>query len=475
MNKQQLLLLLTSSDLAIDPSYLEAGMSVIQSLALGESLEAVGEPFKIDSIALTMGEKVEGSYRAYARDNIGIVNLVGPITPSATLMTQLCGIGTPLDAFLKDTKMLVDDPSIDTIFIYNTSPGGSVEGINEGANLLAKWGKEKEIVTYTTSQNASASYWLTSKAGKIFGDATAFFGSIGVMASTYKSKDENTLTFISSKSPMKNVDPATDEGRVEVLKRIDAIADIFINSVAEGRGVSVETVEETFGKGGVMIAKAALEAGMIDGLSSFEELFQKYSTEAPTNNQTFYMYKGEDTMSLTLQELKAKFPQVYQAAVDEATAPIQATVTERDGQIVALTSQITTLEGQVASAGTENATLSNRLTALERENEMQKAKAAEKELKDTAKSIETSLFQKSNLPDRALTRISKLVSYESFVNDKGVLDAAGYEAALTAEIADWVSIAGNTSSVGLSGLSSASDTSDDALSRMSGYVGISAK
>jgi ClpP class serine protease len=387
-------------------------------------------------------------------------------------MTEVCGIGTALTSFLSDVKLLVDSPNVDAIMINNNSPGGHVEGVNEGANLLATWGKEKPIVTYTSNQNASASYWLTSKAGKIYGDATASFGSIGVMASTQSENDQSTLTFISSKSPMKNADPKTKEGRTSIMNRIDAIADIFIESVAEGRGIGVDKVEKDFGKGDVLIGKEAVSAGMIDGLSSFEELFQKYSTEASTNYIT--NYKGEDNMELTLETLKAKFPQVHQQACDEAVNGIQSTVNEKNKIIKALEDQVVALEGQVETAGLENATLATRLTVLEKENEIQKVKAAEQILKSSAKKIADECL--SDLPTRIQSKVTGLVNYNSFVDDKGVFDEAKYKEALVAEASDFAAILSPESS--LSGLASGgnrdeADSGDDTVvNRMLAAAGI---
>ena len=182
-------------------------------------------------------------------------------------------------------------------------------------------------------------------------------------------------------------------------------------------------------------------------------------------------------MELTLETLKAKFPQVHQQACDEAVMSIQGTVAEKNKVIKALEDQVVTLEGQVETAGSENATLATRLTALERENMIQKAKAEEQILKSKASKIATEVL--SDLPERIQSKVTNLVNYNSFVDEKGVLDEDKYKSALVAEAEDFTSILSPGAS--LSGLvngdsrdeNQASD--DDVVNRMLSAAGVTIK
>jgi ClpP class serine protease len=52
---------------------------------------------------------------------------------------------------------------------------------------------------------------------------------------------------------------------------VDAIADVFVSDVARYRGVSTDAVEADFGQGGVFVGRAGVDAGLVDGVGSFEQ------------------------------------------------------------------------------------------------------------------------------------------------------------------------------------------------------------
>ena len=59
----------------------------------------------------------------------------------------------------------------------------------------------------------------------------------------------------------------------EVQGRIDVLHDMFVETVAEGRGMSIEDVEAV-ADGRVFIAKEAQKIGLIDGVQSTEDTFR---------------------------------------------------------------------------------------------------------------------------------------------------------------------------------------------------------
>jgi ClpP class serine protease len=81
-----------------------------------------------------------------------------------------------------------------------------------------------------------------------------------------------TYEIVSSKSPYKRPDVATDEGRAVVLETVDALAEVFIGRMAAFRSTTVENVEQNFGQGKTLIASRAVAAGMADEIGSFEPL-----------------------------------------------------------------------------------------------------------------------------------------------------------------------------------------------------------
>lgn len=118
----------------------------------------------------------------------------------------------------------------------------------------------KPIVAYIGGAGCSAAFWVATAADEVVIDATARLGSIGTVMTFRTRKKSDTdqtevLEIVSSQSPNKRLDPASEEGRKAYQSELDNLADIFIDRVARNMGVSRETVLNDFGKGGVLIGQ----------------------------------------------------------------------------------------------------------------------------------------------------------------------------------------------------------------------------
>ena len=96
----------------------------------------------------------------------------------------------------------------------------------------------------------------------------------------------------------------TEEGRAVIREELDALHDLFVESIAEGRGVSADNVNAKFGEGATLLAGEALKRGMIDSITT------KQATANSGGNQ-------QEAKSMDLQTLKAQHPDVYAAAAQE--------------------------------------------------------------------------------------------------------------------------------------------------------------
>jgi signal peptide peptidase SppA len=207
----------------------------------------------------------------------------------------------------------LEDKDVKAILFDIDSPGGEAIGINEFSEKIYKARGQKPIKAYVGGTGCSAAYWIASAADEIVADPTAILGSIGVIA-TIRDEDEKdakqgvkNIRIVSSKSPNKRPDLSTDEGLAVVRQNIDAIADIFINTVARNRSsqnaermLNGDLVVEKFGRGGTLIGAEAVKVGMCDRLGSFEDVLASFkeagtSTRANTSD-------GEVIMSKTYRE-----------------------------------------------------------------------------------------------------------------------------------------------------------------------------
>jgi ClpP class serine protease len=160
------------------------------------------------------------------------------------------------------------EPDVRSVVLNIDSPGGSVDGLSETLDAIAalRMGSGKAL-RVRADLAASAAYAIAAAAGPIEAVARgSSFGSIGTAASF--ALDERVVTLTNTDSPNKRPDLSTDEGKAVVVRYLDQVNDELVRAIARGRGVSAKQVSTSYGRGAMLTAPHALEAGMIDKISS---------------------------------------------------------------------------------------------------------------------------------------------------------------------------------------------------------------
>lgn len=223
--------------------------------------------------------------------DIAVIDVFGPIFTRADFFSDVSGAAS-LDSLERRLDEALYDDSIKAIILRIDSPGGEVTGTHEFANYLDEACEIKPIVAYVQGMACSAAYWIASATSHIYVDKTATLGSIGVVAAwtdDSKARTAAGLTdyeVVSSQSPKKRLDPKLDDGRAELQKQIDGLADIFIDDVAAFRDVSRNKVLSDFGQGSTFLANEAIKIGMADEISSLREVIAELTTADTSNNNT---------------------------------------------------------------------------------------------------------------------------------------------------------------------------------------------
>lgn len=203
------------------------------------------------------------------RRGIAILPIYGPIFPRANIFTQISG-ATSIDVLAAAFRQAHADRDVHTILLDVDSPGGAVTGVSEFAAMIKA--SKKPVIAYGSGMVASAAYWLASAAGRFIVTDTNWSGSVGVVSTYVIDDDESVIEVVSSQSPLKRTDVRTDEGRLIAQAHVDALADVFVDTVATHRNVTRDFVLANFGKGDVLIGGSAVRAGMADGLGTFEDV-----------------------------------------------------------------------------------------------------------------------------------------------------------------------------------------------------------
>lgn len=284
-----------------------------------------------EAVAQKLGRPLDNTYAMEMRDGVAILPVSGPLFRYASWFTMVSG-ATSYDLLARDFAQAMADPNVKSILLNIDSPGGEVNGVAEFADQIFAARGSKKITAYVGGLGASAAYWIASAADEIVAADTAMIGSLGTVTQVSDTRERDakagikTFTIVSSQSPYKRLDPSTDAGMAKMQGLVDSLSDVFIAKVARNRGVSVETVTQDYGQGDVFVGAAAVNAGMIDRLGSYESVISELQSGGGTvtgfNIAASRGSKQEKTMSNNTEKPKADA-----ADVTPAPAATVATIT----------------------------------------------------------------------------------------------------------------------------------------------------
>lgn len=351
-----------------------------------------------EAIGIRLGAPLQGTRKTTIRDGVAIIPIVGPIIPRAGMFAEMSGV-TSVRSIGLDLEAAVADPDVRSILLEVDSPGGAVTGISDLARTIRAASAQKPVTAFVSGAGASGGYWLASAAERLVIEDTGVVGSIGVVAGIPHQEGPDrdgyrTIEIVSSGAPFKRPDVMADEGRAEIVGYLDAIEALFIDAVADFRGVAPEKVRADFGRGGLKVGAAAVAAGMTDEVSTFEETLR----EAATRNRTTTTAgvaarpapegKTMDLSSLTLETLTASRPDLVSSiqqtareegarTVDTSAARTEAAAAER-ARILGILDLGAAMpaEGSIAAAAIADPNSSVEATAVKIVKASKDAKAA---------------------------------------------------------------------------------------------------
>ncbi|MDD3201875.1 MAG: signal peptide peptidase SppA, partial [Bacteroidales bacterium] len=164
------------------------------------------------------------------------------------------------------------DSTIKAVVLRVNSPGGSAQAaemINYQLGLLKA---VKPVIASYGNYAASGGYWISARADKIFTDNTTITGSIGVFSlvpsvggALKKTLSINNVSITSNKhgDAMSGMRKMTEEEQAFMQKGVEKVYNDFTALVSEGRGLSIEKVDE-IGQGRVWAGRDALQLGLAD-------------------------------------------------------------------------------------------------------------------------------------------------------------------------------------------------------------------
>tara|TARA_B100000614_G_C14534467_1_gene487869 strand:- start:174 stop:1442 length:1269 start_codon:yes stop_codon:yes gene_type:complete len=262
-------------------------------------------------------------------DGVAVITIEGVMAREVDFFTQLFGGGgTSTREIIEQINTAVNSPAVNSVLLVWDSPGGTVDGTEQLGDAIAAAARTKRTVSLATSVMASAAYWAGSAANEIYIDSsTTMVGSIGVVQThiDISKRDEKIgikRTDISA-GKFKRIasihSPLTDEGKETLQAQVDYIYGLFTETVAAHRSVSVEQVIDNMADGRTFTGQQAIDAGLVDGKKTFDQLLSEMVEASPAPQQNRHIRADsnhsttKDSLMLTKEQVANDHPEIAAA------------------------------------------------------------------------------------------------------------------------------------------------------------------
>jgi protease-4 len=183
---------------------------------------------------------------------------------------------------VREVRRLARDQRVAAVVAFIDSPGGSATASEAMAAAMAGLAQRKPLVAAMGSVAASGGYYVATPAQWIVAQPDTITGSIGVLMG--KLVDGGLLDRLDigrehlvrgrHADLYPSEEPFSDEEREVMWSSIRRVYDVFLQRVADSRGISIDALEGIAG-GRVWTGRQALERGLVDELGSLDTALAK--------------------------------------------------------------------------------------------------------------------------------------------------------------------------------------------------------
>jgi ClpP class serine protease len=320
---------------AILPETLREIHAIYQAHLKGESVD-------IAAVEARLGRPLANEQQRYQvrEGGVAVLPVEGVIAPKANLFTEISG-GTSAQIVTEQLQALKADNRVKAVVQLVDSPGGSVLGIPEWAAAVRDLAAVKPVVTLSDGLMASAGIWGGSAANAMYlTGPTVQAGSIGIYARMALSQaDPGSIEFVRGKYKRGSINGSAPSADYMAYFEagLDYLYSLFVETFASHRGLNAETVLEKMADGRLFIGQQAIDAGLVDGFASLDELVEKLATNpnayatrskakvfataapaapAPAQEQTPHQPNSDEgKTTMDVEKLKAEHGAVYAAVL----------------------------------------------------------------------------------------------------------------------------------------------------------------
>lgn len=289
--------------------------------AIGASKNDLSASSKLNTISSSSYFKTIKSASIDSSDRIALVYAQGSILygeGSPTIMGQ--------ETMNKALQSAREDRNIKAVVLRINSPGGSALTSDLIWREVEKTAKEKPVVVSISDVAASGGYYIATPATYIIAQPTSITGSIGVFGTLPNASElaqqwgisSYTLSTHERSSTYSPLRPLSDTFRAELTEGIEQTYQTFLERVASGRSMSIESVD-AIAQGRVYLAPKALELGLVDEIGTLDDAINKAAELAAIDEfklREYPRYKSDferllgDLPAASLSVISSKLPSI---------------------------------------------------------------------------------------------------------------------------------------------------------------------
>ncbi len=235
---------------------------------------------QIQSASLKAPTTVENPAEYSIDGGVAVINIRGVLAKRPGWLQMLFG-STAMQTIGEQVNQAKKDPKVKSILLNVDSPGGTVDGTNDLAEIVRAASEKKPVVTFVNGMAASAAYWIGSSADWIITPQTGEVGSIGVVQAHYDYSVANEKagvkrSFIYAgkyKTIGNDSEPLSEDGKAYIQAGVDYVYSLFVDSVAQNRGLPVQSILDTEGR--IYIGTQAIDSGLADQIGDLDQAIAK--------------------------------------------------------------------------------------------------------------------------------------------------------------------------------------------------------
>jgi len=234
------------------------------------------------TVARHIGPHPEADRSWFAPRVVAVLHVSGNIVSGQggpSFFSQIQNVGST--AFADACREIRADPSIVGVILRIDSPGGSAIASEEMHRALVELGRTKPIVVSMGDIAASGGYYVAAIDAPVFASEVTLTGSIGIYAGSINIERllsrfgvERVRDTWGGPSAFYTGRPWTDDDVERVHASISAFYDLFLQRVADARGMTVEDVDGV-AQGRIWSGTDAVEHALVDENGGFLDAYDE--------------------------------------------------------------------------------------------------------------------------------------------------------------------------------------------------------